>query len=59
MIRHMEYYVDRVNKDPASGMEQYLDRFVYEPKSWLEFLDLIGLDELLTATRAGNSIYDA
>jgi glutaconate CoA-transferase, subunit A len=59
MIRHMEYYVDRVNKDPVGGIEEYLDRFVYEPKSWSEFLDLIGLHELLTATRAGISIYDA
>jgi glutaconate CoA-transferase subunit A len=59
MIRHMEYYVDRVNKDPVAGIKEYLDRFVYGPKFWSEFLDLIGLDELLTATRAGISIYDA
>ena len=59
MIRHMEYYVDRVNKDPVAGIKEYLDRFVYGPKSWSEFLDLIGLDVLLTATRAGISIYDA
>jgi glutaconate CoA-transferase subunit A len=59
MIRHMEYYVERVNKDPVVGMKEYLDRFVYEPKSWPEFLDLIGLHELLTTTRAGISIYDA
>jgi glutaconate CoA-transferase, subunit A len=59
MIRHMEYYVDRVNKDPVAGIKEYLDRFVYGPKSWSEFLDLIGLDELLMATRAGISIYDA
>jgi glutaconate CoA-transferase, subunit A len=59
MIRHMEYYVDLVNKDPVVGMQHYLDRFVYGPKSWTEFLDLIGVDELLEAARAGESIYDA
>jgi glutaconate CoA-transferase subunit A len=59
IIRHMEYYVERVNKDPVAGIKEYLDRFVYEPKSWSEFLDLIGLHELLTATREGISIYDA
>ena len=59
IIRHMEYYVQRVNKDPVAGIKEYLDRFVYEPKSWSEFLDLIGLHELLTATREGISIYDA
>ena len=40
-------------------MRDYLDRFVYGPKSWTEFLDLIGIDEVLDAARAGNSIYDA
>ncbi len=59
MMRHMEYYVDLVNKDPVKGMQEYLDRFVYGPKSWTEFLDLIGVEELLEAARAGESIYDA
>ena len=59
MMRHMEYYVELVNKDPIAGMAEYLDKFVYGPKSWAEFLDLIGIEELLVASRAGNSIYDA
>jgi glutaconate CoA-transferase subunit A len=58
MMRHMEYYVGLVNKDPVKGMQQYLDRFIRSPKSWTEFLDLIGLEELLQAKRAGESIYD-
>src|SRR6202030_2255763 len=28
MMRHMEYYVDLVNKDPVAVMQAYLDRFV-------------------------------
>jgi glutaconate CoA-transferase subunit A len=59
MMAHMEYYVGLVNKDPVGGMQHYLDRFVYGPKSWVEFLDLIGVEELLKAARAGASIYDA
>jgi glutaconate CoA-transferase subunit A len=55
----MEYYVGLVNKDPVSGMRDYLDRFVYGPKSWAEFLDLIGIEEVLAAARLGNSIYDS
>ena len=58
MMRHMEYYVDLVNKDPVGGMREYLDRFVYGPKSWTDFLDLIGIEEVLAAARAGQSIYD-
>ena len=59
MMRHMEYYVDLVNKDPVAGMREYLDRFIYGPKSWTEFLDLIGIEEVLVAARAGTTIYDA
>jgi glutaconate CoA-transferase subunit A len=59
MMRHMEYYVGLVNKDPVAGMQEYLDRFVYGPKSWSEFLGLIGMDDLLAAARAGRSIADA
>jgi glutaconate CoA-transferase subunit A len=59
LLRHMRSYVDLVNRDPVKGMQEYLDRFVYGPKSWTEFLDLIGLDELLESARAGRSIYDA
>jgi glutaconate CoA-transferase subunit A len=59
MMQHMEYYVDLVNKDPVEGMQQYLDRYVREPKSWNDFLDRIGIDEVLKAARAGATIYDA
>src|SRR6266571_1850668 len=59
MLRHMEYYVALVNDDPVKGMQQYIERFVHGPKSWSEFLALIGIDELLEAARAGESIYDA
>jgi glutaconate CoA-transferase, subunit A len=55
----MEYYVALVNDDPVKGMRQYMERYVYGPKSWSEFLALIGIEELLEAARAGESIYDA
>jgi glutaconate CoA-transferase subunit A len=47
-----------VNGDPVKGMKDYLDKYVYGPKSWTEFLELIGMDELLEAVRAGRSIYN-
>jgi glutaconate CoA-transferase subunit A len=58
MMRHMEAYVAQVNGDPIGGMKDYLDRYVYGPKCWTEFLSLIGMDEVLDATRRGRSIYD-
>jgi glutaconate CoA-transferase, subunit A len=59
MIKHMERYVGLVNNDPLGGMEQYLDEYVYGPASWTEFLNLIGIGEVLAAARAGTTIYDA
>jgi glutaconate CoA-transferase, subunit A len=59
MMKHMEYYVGLVNKDPVKGMQEYLDRYVYGPKSWNDFLNLIGIDEIFAAARAGKAIYDA
>jgi glutaconate CoA-transferase subunit A len=58
MMKHMEYYVGLVNKDPVGGIKEYLDRYVYGPGSWTAFLDLIGLEEILDAVGKGRSIYD-
>src|SRR6476659_4690822 len=57
LFKHMDHYVAQVNGDPIGGLKDYLDRYVYEPKSWTEFLSLIGMDEVLDATRRGRSIY--
>ena len=59
MMRHMESYVAKVNEDPVKGMQEYLDEFVFGPTSWIDFLDRIGLDEVLAAARDGRAIYDA
>jgi len=59
MMRHMQEYVALVNGDPIGGMEQYLKKYVYGPSSWTEFLDLIGIGDVLAAARAGTSLYDA
>jgi len=58
MMRHMEAYVAQVNGDPVKGMQEYLDRYFYSPKSWTEYLSLIGMEELLEATKKGRSIYN-
>ena len=34
----MEYYVGLANGDPVNGMREYLERYVYGPESWTEFL---------------------
>jgi glutaconate CoA-transferase subunit A len=58
MMGHMESYVAQVNAEPDRGMSDYLDRYVYGPKSWAGFLSLIGMEEVLEASRRGRSIYN-
>ena len=58
-FRHMDYYTSLVNKDPVKGMADYLERYVYGPKSWTEYLSLIGLEQLLEAAKGGRSVSNA
>jgi glutaconate CoA-transferase, subunit A len=58
LFEHLDQYAALIRKDPEAGMREYLARHVYEPKSWTEYLDLLGLEELLAAGRRGRSIHD-
>ncbi|QEN86525.1 CoA transferase subunit A [Labrys sp. KNU-23] len=58
MMKHMGAYVKQVNADPVKGMQDYLEKYFYEPKSWNEYLALIGMEELLNASQLGRSIYN-
>ncbi len=55
---HMDFYAAMTAKDPDGGARAYLDRFYYEPGSWTDYLDRIGMAELLDAQRRGRSVYD-
>ncbi len=55
---HMEYYTGKVNADPERGMQEYLQEYVYEPASWVDYLELLGMKELVSASRRGVAIYD-
>lgn len=57
LFPHMDYYAELTRKNPEAGAKEYLDRFYYGPKSWTEYLNLVGLEPLLDATRRGRSIY--
>jgi len=57
-FKHLDMYAELIRKDPVNGMAEYLGRYVYGPKSWSDYLDLIGLDEILDAARRGRRIYD-
>jgi glutaconate CoA-transferase subunit A len=54
----MDYYATLIKKDPEAGIAEYMGKYIYGPESWVDYLDLIGMEELLDATRRGRSIYD-
>jgi glutaconate CoA-transferase subunit A len=58
LFRHLDGYAALLRKDPEKGAAEYLERYFYEPKSWTEYLERIGLEELLDAARRGRSIHD-
>ena len=57
-FEHLDQYAALIRRDPESGMRDYLARHVYEPKSWTDYLNVLGLGELLAAARRGRSIDD-
>jgi glutaconate CoA-transferase subunit A len=58
LFAHLDAYAAQMRKDPEDGVRAYLARYFYSPKSWTEYLDLLGLAELIDARRRGTSIYD-
>ena len=58
LFSHFDGYAAQLKQDPEAGMRDYLDRYFYGPKSWTDYLDLMGLAELLDAGGRGKSIYD-
>ncbi len=58
LFRHLDGYAAQLKPDAEAGIRDYLERYFYGPKSWTEYLELLGLEELLDAARRGASIYD-
>ena len=58
LFAHLDAYAAQIRGDPEEGIRAYLERYFYAPKSWTEYLHLLGLEELLDAHRRGTSIYD-
>ena len=55
---HLDQYAELIRKDPVTGAREYLERYHYGPESWSEYLGLLGISNMLDATRRGRSIYD-
>ncbi len=55
---HLDRYAESIREDPVAGAKEYLERYHYGPENWSEYLGLLGISDVLDATRRGRSIYD-
>ncbi|MGI9385374.1 MAG: CoA transferase subunit A [Methyloligellaceae bacterium] len=55
---HLDAYAARTKADPEAGAQSYLEEFYYAPKSWQDYLERIGTDAIIDASRRGRSIYN-
>jgi glutaconate CoA-transferase, subunit A len=55
---HLDDYAAVTTKDPIKGSAEYLERYVYEPKSWPDYLSRLGMDAVLDACRRGRSVHN-
>jgi glutaconate CoA-transferase, subunit A len=58
MFAHLDRYAAALKPDAEAGIRDYLERYFYAPPTWADYLDRLGLTELLDAARRGGSIYD-
>jgi len=58
LFDHLDAYAAQIRQDPEEGIRAYLEHYAYDPESWTEYLDRLGLAELLDARRRGTGIYN-
>lgn len=58
LFEHLDVYAALTAKDPAAGVAEYLEGYYYGPSSWSDYLELLGIERLLDASRRGSSIYN-
>ena len=54
---HMDQYAKLTRERGIDGAMEYLEKSVYAPDSWDDYLDLIGVHDLMKATKAGRRMY--
>ena len=55
---HLDALAKQTKADPVEGIKKYLDDYYYGPASWPEYLERIGSEALIDASRRGRSIYN-
>ena len=57
-LPNLDAYAAQIGRDPEAGVKEYLERYVYQPKDWVAYLDLLGMDNVIDAARRGRSVYN-
>jgi glutaconate CoA-transferase subunit A len=55
-FNHMDYYVKLMMGKGPEGVTEYLDKYVYAPDSWEDFLAMLDFRDILRATTDGRSV---
>jgi len=55
---NMDSYVKLMMGKGPEGVQEYLNKYVYAPESWNDYLQLNGFKNILQATMAGREIYN-
>lgn len=57
-LPNLDAYAAQTGGDAEAGVKEYLERYVYQPKDWVAYLDLLGMDNVIDAARRGRSVYN-
>ena len=55
---HLDKYAERNKGDVVKAMAAYLGEYYYEAKGWPDYLNKIGMSEVLDAARRGRSVFN-
>jgi glutaconate CoA-transferase subunit A len=55
---HMDYYVKLMMGRGPEGVREYLDKYVYAPESWNDYLSMMNFKDVLSASVNGRSVYN-
>ena len=57
-LPNLDAYAEMTRQDPAAGVQEFIDRYVKAPANWNEFLNLLGMENVIDAGIRGRSVYN-
>jgi len=57
-LPNLDAYAEMTRQDPVAGVQEFIDRYVKAPANWNEFLNLLGMENVIDAGIRGRSVYN-